>query len=119
VNIGALSAEQLVAKYRASALSDDPWDPTTAIVLELQRRGIESELLVLLEDGDPTVREWAGMHALYFAPEAGERALKKLEREGLGTASIVLKEWRAGLARPLTMGKLEWMKLLRQLREKG
>ncbi len=112
-----LSVPDLLARYRKAALSTDPWDRTAAIVLELQRRGEPRELLTLLHDEALPVRKWAAMHALYFAPEEGQQALEQLEQEGNPGSGIVLREWREGLFRPLTMNARDWLKRMAEFRQ--
>lgn len=69
---------------------------------ELRRRGClaQRSLLVLLDHADPHVRGWAAAHALEFAPDDGEAALRALAADGDGivafNASMTLKTWEQG-----------------------
>jgi hypothetical protein len=81
---GNAEAESIAAAYR-----------------ELRQRGEQSQraLLRLLDDADPSVRSWAGAHALEFAPEAGEPVLEELATGSsiiAFDAKMTLREWRKG-----------------------
>ena len=68
------------------------------VVVELERRGAERELLALLEDSRPMVRVWAAKHTLHLAPEAAVPVLEEVMRNEDGVpameAKAVLQEWR-------------------------
>lgn len=76
-----------------------------AIYRELRQRGSDAtgRLLVLLRDADPSVRCWVAAHALEFAPEQAVTTLEELAGGPLGpiraSASLTLREWRAGRLR--------------------
>jgi hypothetical protein len=109
-DVKQMSVKALVTRFQRAALSDDPWDTTAAVVVELLRRGERDALLQLVHDAADIVRGWAAVHALHFAPEDGERVLVALAHghDVIG-AGVVLREWREGLSRPPTMGKRDWM----------
>lgn len=77
-------------------------DLLSAIFAELRRRGLEAQqaLLPLLRHPDPSVRCWAGAHALEFAPEQGEPVLAELAptpRSFVALAAhVTLEQWRKG-----------------------
>jgi Domain of unknown function (DUF2019) len=110
------STDELVARYRDAArghgeairqgdsrTANRDADVVASVYRELRERQRESVLLILLEDPDPSVRGWAGAHALEFAPTEGEPVMEALVTEGEGiegfNAEITLEEWRAGRLR--------------------
>lgn len=117
--LSALTTDELVGRYREAArahgaaemtrkavrAANREADTIAAVYRELRRRDARSVLLVLLDDPDPSVRSWAGAHALDFAPSEGEPVLEALSREDTGPlgkgfdAQMTLQEWRAGRLR--------------------
>ena len=112
--IATADAQALVAAYRAAAVAhgratndgdhraaNRHHDIVAAIYRELRKRGDSArrELLPLLDDIDPYVRAWAAAHALDFAPDRGERVLRRLAESpgaiGL-SAEMTLREWAKG-----------------------
>jgi hypothetical protein len=110
--------ESLVARYTEAAISHgaamEPGDhikanraadAIAAVYRELRRRGGDAQrhLLPLLDHPDPSVRSWAGAHALEFAPGDGERALSQLCNSSgkvvAFNAKMTLAEWRKGRLR--------------------
>jgi hypothetical protein len=105
---------EIVAVYRSAASrhgrlmadshADEAHDAAGVIAAcyrELRRRGIEAQrdLLALLDDDDPSVRCWAGAHALEFAPDLGEPVLEELAAQTsleAFDARMTLREWRRG-----------------------
>ena len=68
--------------------------------LQLKDAGRLEELLNLLNHENPYVRLWAASYTLQIAPAKAEKTLRKLSCiRGIPagfSASITLKEWRAG-----------------------
>jgi hypothetical protein len=113
-DIKASTTSSLIHAYRAAAAAhgvatdggdyrkaNRNHDLVAAIYRELRSRGDEArvELLVLLDDVDPHVRGWAAAHALEFAPDRGERVLRRLAGSGgeVGlSAEMTLREWANG-----------------------
>ena len=113
-DFSCMADAEIVATYRSAASEHGRHSATgdhekanpqaeslAAAYRELRRRGEESQrlLLPLLHDEDPSVRAWAGAHALEFASEAGEATLEDLaEGDSLSafTARMTLREWRQG-----------------------
>jgi uncharacterized protein YwqG len=114
-----LASDVLLVRYRQAALSDNPWPKMAAICLELLRRGDQKVALSAMRDESPTVREWAALMALDFAPVEAERTLEEMARQGEGTAKIVLYQWRGGLHRSLTMTDSEWGKRMKEFYAQG
>lgn len=104
----------LIEEYRAAAalhgaatesgdyrVANRNHDLVAEIYSELRVRGADAQrqLLILLDDVDPHVRGWAAAHALDFAPDRGERVLRRLVAEqgvaGLN-AEMTLEEWSKG-----------------------
>jgi hypothetical protein len=77
----------------------------STIYRELRSRGREAveSLLPLLKHPNASVRCWAAAHTLEFAPEEATAALEALATGAPGamraTASMTLREWRAGRLR--------------------
>jgi hypothetical protein len=110
----AIDTSCLVARYRAAAaahgaatergdyrVANRNHDVIAEAYRELRRRGEQAqlELLVLLDDIDAHVRAWAAAHALEFAPDQGERVLRRLakDRSAAGlSAEMTLREWAKG-----------------------
>lgn len=67
------------------------------IFKELQRRGVERELIPLLSHPRPIVRLWAAVHVLKFDPEHAKPVLEKLARSGSGVPKLdaidILEIW--------------------------
>jgi hypothetical protein len=79
-------------------------DLIAAIYRELRRRDDDSNkaILPLLLSDNPSVRCWAGAHALEFAPEQGRAILEDLARQSgqvAFSARMTLKVWREGKLR--------------------
>jgi hypothetical protein len=77
-------------------------DEIVAIYHELVRRGSEGRtaLLSLLEHDDLSVRVWAAVHSLQFAPAEAEAVLEAIAQSPPGlvrlAAEYSLEEWRKG-----------------------
>ncbi len=75
----------------------DAYRQLRALGQDAQRR-----LLALLNSEDPSVRCWAAIHSLEFAPDQGEPVLEELSQKG-GVAGLnaemTLQGWRAGTYR--------------------
>ena len=77
-------------------------DTVAAVYRELRHRAGREAILPLLLSDNPSVRGWAGAHALEFAPEQGCAILQSLakERGRIGfSAQMTLKVWREGKLR--------------------
>ena len=114
LDIEASATTTLIEAYRAAAAAHGAateksdyrkanrhHDVVAAIYRELRTRGdaAQLELLALLDDLDPHVRGWAAAHALDFAPERGERVLRRLASSGGAVglnAEMTLREWTKG-----------------------
>jgi Domain of unknown function (DUF2019) len=114
IDIPGASTEELVTLYERAAtehgrgrLQGTPRetnraaDTIAAIYRELRGRGDQSRqaILPLLLSDNPSVRGWAGAHALEFAPEQGRAILEDLAKEkGLiaFSAKTTLKVWAEG-----------------------
>ena len=112
------SLESLVTRYTQAAIShgaamdrgehkraNRAAESIAAVYRELRRRGGDAQrhLLTLLDHSDPSVRSWAGAHALEFAPGDGERVLSQLctgsNKVVAFNARMTLAEWRKGRLR--------------------
>jgi hypothetical protein len=87
----------------ASAANSDA-DVIAAVYRKLRRRGLQSLLLVLLDNADMGVRGWSAAHALEFAPSEGEVVLSALAESSeaglIGfSAATTLREWHGGRLR--------------------
>ncbi|WPB81952.1 DUF2019 domain-containing protein [Archangium violaceum] len=103
-----ISAERMRAIYAGKSKDGNRmFDLLIAIHRELQARGVEAQLclLVLLDDPDPATRCWAATAVMEFAPKEGERVLTDLARNAGGlvgfSAEWTLEDWRAGTLKPL------------------
>jgi hypothetical protein len=110
------AVDELVERYRTAAAAHDKatergdpkranahHDVVASVYRELRAGGLQSRLLVLLEDPYERVRCWAAAHALEFAPHLGEPVLSALAQHELGIVSfdaeMTPKVWREGQLR--------------------
>lgn len=109
------TTDELVRRYEAAAIqhgrgtlegtpkeTNRAADTIAVVYRELRRRGGQAReaILPLLLSDDPSVRGWAGAHALEFAPEQGRAILETLANEtGLigFSANITLQVWLRNL----------------------
>lgn len=100
-------AEAAVVQGQASFAGDyktanAKYDILVNICCRLRELGSEAQmcLLELMNHADPNVRLWSATHALEFAPERGEAALRELVNRELRlvsfAAELTLREWTEG-----------------------
>lgn len=117
IDIAAATTEELVRLYERAATehgsgtqegtskqTNRAAGTIAAVYRELRGRGNQSQraILPLLLSDNPSVRGWAGAHALEFAPEQGSAILRDLGRQkGLiaFSARMTLKVWSEGKLR--------------------
>jgi hypothetical protein len=109
--------EELISKYirlaivhgelRGAKEANLAFDEAVTIWRELQQRGSTAIEMFshLLESDSPIIRLSAAAKLLFVMPQKAEQVLEQLTGEPrlLGhSASMTLKEWRAGRLKPLT-----------------
>ena len=98
----AITHRELVTAEKSNAAFDEG----VAIWREVKRRGKDAIALFLplLQSKNPAVRMNSAALVLFDAPERAEPVLEQLTKEprSLGvSATMTLREWRAGRLRPL------------------
>jgi predicted RNA-binding Zn ribbon-like protein len=94
-------------ELRTAKEANKAFRESIVVLRELTRRGAVAveKFLLLLEASNPAVRLSAAGNALFIAPERAESVLEELtgETKFIGiSATMTLREWRAGRLTPLT-----------------